>query len=159
MHDGKRIGGRRGRAIRWSVIIMLALLIAFILFVAPRLIMPSAAAETLRDVVDAADRHALVDARLKLQIDVRATMLQMLGGVALPAGAYVMYRQLHMNSEGHITERLTKAADQLGGGSLAVRIGGIYALGRIARDSSCDHQPSWRSCRPSCGNVSRHSGF
>jgi len=38
-----------------------------------------------------------------------------------------------------VTERYTRAIDQFGSGALDVRIGGIYALERIARDSSRDH--------------------
>jgi uncharacterized protein YjbI with pentapeptide repeats len=41
--------------------------------------------------------------------------------------------------EGQITDRFTKAIDQLGKDNLAVRLGGIYALERIARDSEYDH--------------------
>ena len=41
--------------------------------------------------------------------------------------------------QGHITERYTKAIQQLGDTSLAVRLGGIYALERIAIDSERDH--------------------
>src|SRR3954453_24225829 len=98
--------GMSGRVTRWSAIIVLALVaIAFIVFVVPRLIVPSATAGALRDVADSADRHTLVDSRLKLQNDVRTTMLQMLGGFALLAGAYLTYRQLRLNHEGQITER------------------------------------------------------
>ena len=38
-----------------------------------------------------------------------------------------------------MTERYTKAIEQLGSDKLDVRIGGIYALERIARDSARDH--------------------
>jgi hypothetical protein len=46
--------------------------------------------------------------------------------------------------EGQITDRFTKAIAQLGEQGpekLAVRLGGIYALERIARDSERDHWP------------------
>jgi hypothetical protein len=38
-----------------------------------------------------------------------------------------------------VTDRYTKAIEQLGSGKLDVRIGGIYALERIAHDSPRDH--------------------
>jgi hypothetical protein len=38
-----------------------------------------------------------------------------------------------------VTERYTKAIEQLGSDKLDVRIGGIYALERVARDSAKDH--------------------
>lgn len=43
--------------------------------------------------------------------------------------------QLRLTREGQITERFTRAIDQLGNDSLEIRLGGIYALERIARDS------------------------
>jgi len=41
--------------------------------------------------------------------------------------------------EGQITDRYTKAIEQLGSSTIDVTIGGIYALERIARDSPRDH--------------------
>jgi Pentapeptide repeats (8 copies) len=41
-------------------------------------------------------------------------------------------------ARGQITDRYTKAVDQLGHAELDVRLGGIYALERIARDSPAD---------------------
>ena len=38
-----------------------------------------------------------------------------------------------------MTDRYTKAIEQLGSDKLDVRIGGIYALERVARDSARDH--------------------
>jgi hypothetical protein len=49
-----------------------------------------------------------------------------------------------LTREGQITDRFTKAITQLGEQGpekLAVRLGGIYALERIARDSERDHWP------------------
>ncbi len=43
--------------------------------------------------------------------------------------------------EGQITERFTRAIEQLGRKELEVRLGAIYALERIARDSERDHWP------------------
>src|SRR5688500_4199853 len=79
--------------------------------------------------------------RLKAGNDVRATLRQALAGACLLLGLYftartlqVNRRTLELNTEGQITERFTKANDQLGNGSLDVRLGGIYALERIAKD-------------------------
>jgi hypothetical protein len=44
-----------------------------------------------------------------------------------------------LSREGQVTDRYTKAIEQLGSEKLDVRIGGIYALERIAHDSSKDH--------------------
>jgi hypothetical protein len=89
---------------------------------------------------------------LKAQNEVRTTLLQGLGGVVLLLGAYFTYRQvtnsreqlahsreqLQIAQQGQITERFTRAIDQLGHAQLDVRLGGIYALERIARDSPAD---------------------
>jgi hypothetical protein len=75
---------------------------------------------------------------LKAQNDVRTTLLQALAGALLAAGAYLTWRQLQVNREGQITDRYTKAVEQLGHDQLDVRLGGIYALERIARDSPED---------------------
>ena len=48
-------------------------------------------------------------------------------------------RRYGTTQEGQITDRFTKAIDQLGRDTLAVRLGGIYALERIAIDSEPDH--------------------
>ena len=47
--------------------------------------------------------------------------------------------------EGQITERFTRAVEHLGSDNLEIRLGGIYALERIARDSVRDHWPVWKS--------------
>lgn len=88
----------------------------------------------------------------KVQNDVRTTLVQGLGGIVLGVGAYFTARQLRTSRqaqeilrEGQITERYTRAVDQLGHAEIDVRIGGIYALERIARDSPYD--------RPTIGEV------
>ena len=48
-------------------------------------------------------------------------------------------RSYELTEQGQVTDRYTKAVEQLGSDKLAVRIGGIYALERIARDSAKDH--------------------
>jgi hypothetical protein len=73
--------------------------------------------------------------------DLIITIAQILGGTALLSGLYFTWRTLQVNREGQITERFTRAIDQLGATDddgnprLEIRLGGIYALERIARDS------------------------
>jgi uncharacterized protein YjbI with pentapeptide repeats len=83
--------------------------------------------------------------RAKAINDVRATLLQGIGGVVILLGAYFTYRQLQIGREqlqiaqqGQVTERFTRAIDQLGNAELDVRLGGIYALERIGNDSPDD---------------------
>ncbi len=64
---------------------------------------------------------------------------QILGGSLLIAGLYFTWRRIEIAKEEQITERFTRAIDQLGSEKLEIRLGGIYALERIARDSKRDH--------------------
>jgi uncharacterized protein YjbI with pentapeptide repeats len=89
--------------------------------------------------------------RLRAENDVRTTLLQAIAGAILLGGLYftartlqINRRTLELNREGQITERFTRAIDQLGQQGrekLDVRLGGIYALERIAATSGADHGP------------------
>ena len=62
-------------------------------------------------------------------------------GAGLLAGAALLFaaRALILLRRGQVTDRYTKAIEQLSSGELDVRIGGIYALEGVARDSARDH--------------------
>ena len=77
----------------------------------------------------------------KLQNDARTTLVQALGGAVLLIGLYLTFRNLQLTQDRQITEHYTRAVEQLGSDKLAVRLGAIYALERIARDSERDHWP------------------
>jgi hypothetical protein len=63
-----------------------------------------------------------------------------LGAGLLAAGALLFTaRNFLLSREGQVTDRYTKAIEQLGSKEPDVRIGGIYALERIARESARDH--------------------
>jgi hypothetical protein len=64
-----------------------------------------------------------------------STRTAIIAGLAVFA-ALLTYR---LTQQGQITDRYTKAVEQLGGDKLHVRLGGIYALERIAVDSQRDH--------------------
>jgi hypothetical protein len=68
------------------------------------------------------------------------TLAQILGGAALLSGLYFTWRTLQVNREGQITERYTRAIDQLGSEKQEIKLGGIYALERIVKDSPKDDQ-------------------
>lgn len=55
--------------------------------------------------------------------------------------AQAAVRQAEIAADRQITEILTRAFDQLGSEERAVRVGAVYALERIARDSKRDHHP------------------
>lgn len=78
----------------------------------------------------------------------RATLAQILGGIAIGIGLYYTWRrvtiaenELKVSQEGQITERFTRAVDQLGAinqlgnPAIEIRLGGIYALEGIANES------------------------
>jgi uncharacterized protein YjbI with pentapeptide repeats len=78
--------------------------------------------------------------------DLILAVAQILGGTALLSGLYFTWRTLQVNREGQITERFTRAIDQLGKvedgqKQFEIRIGGIYALERIAKESEKDYWP------------------
>jgi hypothetical protein len=73
--------------------------------------------------------------------EARKTLSQILGGAALLVGLYFTWRSMRVAAEGQITDRFTKAIEQLGDSKLEIRLGGIYALERIAYDSSRDQGP------------------
>jgi uncharacterized protein YjbI with pentapeptide repeats len=62
-------------------------------------------------------------------------------GAGFFAGAALLFtaRILVLLRRGQVTDRYTKAIEQMGSKELDVRIGGIYALEGIARDSARDH--------------------
>jgi hypothetical protein len=85
---------------------------------------------------------------LQAQNDLRTTLLQGIGGLFLIAGVVATWRQVQLTRhqldilrEGQITERFTRAIEQLGSDNLDVRLGGIYALERIASSSDADRGP------------------
>jgi hypothetical protein len=129
----------------WRLLILGIVILGLViccLFVLPTLIVPLRSDASLTGVTNAKERIELQDGRRKLQNDVRATLLQGLAGAFFLITAYFTWRQvqnsqdqLSVAREGQITERFTRAIDQLGSQSIDTRIGGIYALERIANDS------------------------
>lgn len=77
--------------------------------------------------------------RLKLEDDTRKTVAQIVGGAVILGSLLFTYNTFRLQQEGQITDRFTKAVAQLGDDKLEVRLGGLYALERIAKDSPKDH--------------------
>ena len=76
-----------------------------------------------------------------LENQYRATLAQILGGVAIGISLYYAWQRNNIAQEGQITERFTRAIDQLGNPNLEIRLGGIYALERISNESKKDYWP------------------
>jgi uncharacterized protein YjbI with pentapeptide repeats len=87
-------------------------------------------------------RHMILTAKDQLDAEagIRSSMIQVIGGAILITGLYFTSRGFRLTREGHITDRYSKAIEQLGNINADVRIGGIYALERIARDSAADRE-------------------
>lgn len=100
-------------------------------------------------------RVQAANGRLQAIATTRAAMVAGLAGLAAVGAAMInalnvrvgqhtleaTRETLALEREGHITERYTRAIDQLGtpGDAVAIRLGGLYALERIAVDSQRDH--------------------
>lgn len=69
----------------------------------------------------------------------RLNLAQIIGGLVLLSGLYLTWRNIKVNEEGKLTDRFSKAVELLGSKYLDGRLGGIYALERIAKDSQKDH--------------------
>ena len=86
--------------------------------------------------------------RLSVENEIRRTIVQMLGGAFVLASVFFTYQTVRVSQEtlevtqrGQITERFTRAIDQIGSGKVDVAAGGIYALGQLARESRTEHDP------------------
>ena len=71
----------------------------------------------------------------------RKTVLWFLGGAALLTGLYLTLDKLKDTLEAQQADRLTQAVDQLRDRNLEMRLGGIYALERLARTSESEYWP------------------
>ncbi|WP_258018010.1 pentapeptide repeat-containing protein [Streptomyces noursei] len=96
---------------------------------------------------DLAGAHVAPADRMNAVNNVRTTLLQAIGGAVVRSGAYATRRQLRVSQdelnatrEGDVTDRFSRAMEQLGSDQPDVRIGGMYALWRIADRSVRDHE-------------------
>lgn len=88
-------------------------------------------------------RPALIGLAPKDQLaeltSVRTMLIQALGGVALLGGLTYTARTFRLTEQGQVTDRYTRAIEQMGSSHPTVRAGGVYALERIMKDSDRDH--------------------
>src|SRR3712207_12355 len=105
----------------------------------------SAHAATSPQPIPAATRTSAV-AVLKAENDVRTTLVQTVGGLALASGAIVTYRTFRhtrleqdraykLSQSQQVTESYAKAVEQLGHDQAPVRLGAMYSLERLAQDN------------------------
>jgi uncharacterized protein YjbI with pentapeptide repeats len=120
--------------------------------------------KTAQNELDAAKIQEFKDARLKLQNDARTTLLQGLGALLLLTGAGIgaaitlrqvkvsqdglhatreqmqhtletTRQQLNLTEQGQVTDRYTRAVEQLGHEKAPVRLGALYSLEHLAQDN------------------------
>ena len=84
--------------------------------------------------------------------DTRGTLVQLVGGVALLATFAATWmqiadarrasdRSLRVTEQGQVTDRLSRAVEELGSTTPSVHIGGIYSLGSVSEDSPRERAP------------------
>lgn len=86
------------------------------------------------------------ETRVSSEIELVKAVAQVALGLLVLGTLYVTWRRakaaeqtVAVAQEGQITERFTRAIEQLGSEKMEIRLGGIFALERIARDSKKDH--------------------
>ena len=132
-HEGRiRLSTRAVRLVKVTVItvVAVALIVALI--------------GPITDIVATHDVNAIVSSlragHLQSARETARTEMLTLGAGVFAAGALIYTaRNFHLSREGQVTDRYTRAIEQLGSDKLDVRIGAIYALERVARDSAKDH--------------------
>ena len=111
------------------------------------------ARERASAVINSLDPKEQPKERLQLEKDLttlensaRTTIAQIIGGLVVLLGLYFTYQNvktaqqnLRVIEDGNLTDRFSKAVELLGSDKLDIRLGGIYALERIAKDSKQDH--------------------
>ena len=121
----------RPRGVRWLAgiaVIFVAMAIVWALFV-------PAADWLARHDVGSAKGALLQTARDAA----RGRLLTLAAGLFAVGALVYTARNFGLSRQGQVTDRYTKAIEQLGSDKLDMRIGGIYALERVARDSARDH--------------------
>jgi len=81
-----------------------------------------------------ADRHKAIS-------DTRTGMVALLAAIGAAGGLAYTARTYRLTREGQRTDRYSKAVEQLGDEKIEIRLGGIYALERLMRDSPVDQPP------------------
>ncbi len=121
------------------ILVLLVFICGFILWYAPKLQIKEAGIEDPKE-------------RIELENDLRETYAQTLGGAILLIALLFAWKRMsttekivEVSRQAQMTERFTRAIDQLGATLLTgekkfeIRLGGIYSLERIARESEENH--------------------
>jgi hypothetical protein len=125
--------GRPSRPHRWGT--GFAITVAVAIFTVYLLLLTRGAAW-----LDGDSLRGLTPEQRASEIDsMRSYLIQYGAGVFAFGALIYTARNFRLSREGYVTDRYTKTIEQLGSGSLDVRLGAIYALERIMVDSMRDH--------------------
>jgi len=121
------------------ILVLLLFIFGLVLWYAPKLQINEAGIEDPKE-------------RIELENDLRATYAQTLGGAILLIALLFAWKRMsttekivEVSRQAQMTERFTRAIDQLGASLVTgekkfeIRLGGIYSLERIARESEENH--------------------
>lgn len=78
---------------------------------------------------------------LKAVNDRRVTLAQVLGGLVVLAGLFYTSQTARLQERGQLTDRISKAMDQLGNKDETINLGAIHQLSRIADDYDEERYP------------------
>src|SRR5690348_7824803 len=133
LRGGSKLAGLRrwGRRHTAAIVIVFAILIAAAFVTLLWRGAPWLDSSRLRGLTPV-QRQAAIDA-------IRGRLLQLGAGLVIAGGLVYTGLTFRLNRESQVTDRYTKAIEQLGNKAPDVRIGAIYALERIMIDSARDH--------------------
>lgn len=119
---------------------------ALIAGAAAALVIAAAFIWPITDLIAAHDVDRIVGPHRAAQLQtareaVRTQLLTLAAGVFVAGALWFTAQNFRLSRQGQVTDRYIRAIEQLGSDKLDVRIGAIYALERIARDSVTD-QPT-----------------
>jgi hypothetical protein len=127
------------------------------LYILPMALAPMPSS-TIKSIRSPKDRITVQDGHIKLQNDIRTTMVQAIGGLLLIVGAVTAWKQLQvgqqqlqhnfettkrslqLDNDRQITEQFGRAIDHLGTDNINVRLGGIYTLERLLSSEQIDYR-------------------
>jgi uncharacterized protein YjbI with pentapeptide repeats len=76
------------------------------------------------------------------KLNIVGTLISSMSVIAIACGLYLTYQdnreQRRLDTQAHVSDRFSRAIEQLGSSRLEVRLGGIYGLERLTRDSPTD---------------------
>lgn len=127
--DALEFGRWRAHRLLWALAALAAVLVlAFVLVVGPWLFTRHPGSDLT------------AEQELKARNDVRTTLIQTVGGIALAGGLVVTYRTYRLNSSSAVTETYTKAVEQLGHEKAPVRLGAVHSLAQLGQDNPARRQ-------------------